>query len=109
MKTSEALQIVSDALTEMGIKDRWGDPVEGLCALGAALRSMPPELRNHWEAIESQLNFAASLENLKLSEEAAEIYCKEALALIDYARIKINKRWLDREISDLGFCAREES
>lgn len=109
MRTNDALRIVSKALTNMGIKDRWGEPVEGLCALGAALRELPPELRKHWEAIESQLSFAASLKNMQLSEDAASIYCQEALALINYATMKIIKRSIDRDILELSFCAREES
>lgn len=109
MRASEAFQKVSEAMTAIRLTDAWGDPIEGLCALSSVLRELPLELREKWEAIESQLEFASTFESLGFTEQAAEVYCREALGLVHYATMKIRKRAIDREVEELAFCAREES
>jgi hypothetical protein len=84
----EAINRTEAALSELGLQDRWGDPIEGIEACGIVAHAVGKD----WD---STLNL------MEAGEIAPEEYCAKILNLIQRFSRKRFSRRMDARLSEL--------
>lgn len=71
MTTLEAFNRIEDALSALGLRDRWGDPIEGIMASGIVAHSIGQD----WDS---------TVDAFEHGQITADEYCLRILSLIRF-------------------------